>query len=71
MAKNKNKPAKKMKKALRKAAKKGPFAAALAIIAGEVVAAAKRARLDRHIASAIERATDRLRRSEEPAGAPA
>jgi hypothetical protein len=66
MAKQKNKPAKKVKKALRKVAKKGPFAAALAIIAGEVLATAKRVRLDRRIVDVAQRAKDRLRRDGEP-----
>lgn len=66
MAKNKNKPAKKMKKVLRKAAKKGPFAAALAIIAAEAMVAAKRVRLDRRIVDVVQRATDRLQGGPEP-----
>ena len=60
MAKHKSKPSKKVKKALRKVAKKGPFAAALAIIAGELVATAKRARLDRRIGDVTQRALERL-----------
>ena len=57
---HKQKPSKKVKKALRKAAKKSPFAAALAIIGGELVAAAARARLDRRVVALVQRAADRL-----------
>lgn len=63
MAKLKSKTQKKLRKAMKKTVKKGPYVAALAVIVGEIAAAASRKGLGRAIRHAAERAVDRLRPS--------
>lgn len=62
---------KKMKKALGKAKKHGPVAAALAIIGAEVIATLKHAHLERHISTLVERSIDRLFQENAPSEAAA